>query len=54
MPRKINVSRPDPLGLAAVIPNFCEAVKGEKPDMGAHDRGMAKMEFGLKARFTPF
>ncbi len=41
-------------GAAAVIPNFCEAIKGKKPDMGAHDRGMAKMEFGLKARFTPF
>jgi len=41
-------------GAAVVIPNFCEAVEGVKPDMGAQDSGTAKMEFGLKARFTPF
>ncbi len=41
------------VGTAAVIPNFCEAVNGGKPDMGAHDRGMEKMKFGLRARFNP-
>ena len=40
-------------GAAAIIPNFCEAVNGGKPDMGAHERGLERMEFGLKARFIP-
>lgn len=38
---------------ALLIPNFCEPVKGKKPDMGAHQRGTKKMQFGVQAKFIP-
>lgn len=36
-----------------VIPNFCEAIDGNRPDVGAHESGTGKMAFGVKARFVP-
>jgi len=36
-----------------VIPNFCEAVDGNPPDVGAHESGTGPMCFGVKARFIP-
>ncbi len=36
-----------------VIPNFCEAVDGNPPDMGAHERGTGRMRFGVEAAFNP-
>jgi hypothetical protein len=46
---------PDSPGYAAalVIPNFCEAVGGNPPDVGAHQPGAERMQFGVKACFTP-
>lgn len=46
---------PDSPGYAAalVIPNFCEAVGGNPPDVGAHQSGTQRMQFGVKASFTP-
>ncbi len=41
----------DPLRI--VIPNFCEVFNGKRPDLGAHESGKGKMQFGVKARFTP-
>ena len=38
---------------AVVIPNFCETVNGNYPDMGAHERGTGRMQFGVRAQFTP-
>ena len=38
---------------AVVIPNFCETINGNHPDMGAHERGTGRMQFGLRAQFTP-
>ena len=38
---------------AVVIPNFCEVIGGNRPDMGAHESGTGKMQFGVKARFVP-
>ncbi len=35
------------------IPNFCEAFNGNRPDLGAHESGMPKMQFGVRAQFTP-
>jgi hypothetical protein len=36
-----------------VIPNFCEVVEGDRPDIGAHQTGTGSMQFGVNARFTP-
>ena len=38
---------------AVVIPNFCETVNGNAPDLGAHERGTRPMQFGVGAQFTP-
>ena len=38
---------------AVVIPNFCEEINGNRPDLGAHEGGTGKMQFGVKARFAP-
>ena len=38
---------------ALVIPNFCEVVNGNHPDVGAHESGTGKMVFGVRAQFTP-
>ncbi|MHC4742380.1 MAG: right-handed parallel beta-helix repeat-containing protein [Planctomycetota bacterium] len=38
---------------AEVIPNFCEPVNENHPDIGAHEGGTAKMQFGVKAEFIP-
>jgi len=38
---------------AAIIPNFCEPINGNKPDLGAHESGTPKMRFGVKAKFIP-
>jgi len=40
-------------GAAAVVPNFCEPINGNKPDLGAHQSGTPPMRFGVKAKFTP-
>ena len=37
---------------AVIIPNFCEAIGGKRPDMGAHEGGTERMRFGVKARFA--
>jgi len=37
----------------AVIPNFCETINGNRPDIGAHESGTGKMHFGVKAKFAP-
>jgi len=36
-----------------VIPNFCEAIDGNQPDLGAHESGTGRMRFGVKAQFVP-
>ncbi len=36
-----------------VIPNFCEAINGNRPDLGAHESGTGKMQFGVRAQFAP-
>ncbi len=36
-----------------VIPNFCEAVNGNQPDVGAHESGTGEMRFGVRAQFAP-
>ena len=36
-----------------VIPNFCEMVNGDHPDLGAHESGTGKLQFGVRAQFTP-
>jgi hypothetical protein len=38
---------------AVVIPNFCETVNGNHPDLGAHERGTGRMQFGVRAQFAP-
>ena len=38
---------------AKIVPNFCEPSNGNPPDMGAHERGTGRMQFGVNARFTP-
>ncbi len=37
----------------AVIPNFCETINGNRPDLGAHESGTGKMHFGVRAQFAP-
>lgn len=46
---------PESQGVAAalVIPNFCEAINGNLPDIGAHQSGSEKMVFGVTAQFVP-
>jgi hypothetical protein len=46
---------PGSIGIDAgvVIPNFCEMVKGNHPDLGAHESGTGKLQFGVRALFTP-
>ena len=36
-----------------VIPNFCEPINGNRPDLGAHESGTEKMQFGVRAQFVP-
>jgi hypothetical protein len=36
-----------------VIPNFCEAIGDNRPDMGAHELGTERMRFGVKTNFIP-
>ncbi|MHB9028481.1 MAG: right-handed parallel beta-helix repeat-containing protein [Candidatus Latescibacterota bacterium] len=36
-----------------VIPNFCEMLNGNRPDLGAHEHGTGNMQFGIRAQFTP-
>jgi hypothetical protein len=38
---------------AVVIPNFCEALDGGAPDMGAQESGTPPVVFGVKAEFLP-
>jgi len=38
---------------AQIIPNFCQPIDGDRPDMGAHERETGRMQFGVKAEFTP-
>lgn len=38
---------------AEIIPNFCETINNNPPDIGAHESNSPKMQFGIKARFTP-
>lgn len=38
---------------AVIIPNFCEAIGGNPPDLGAHESGTGAMRFGVGARFVP-
>ena len=38
---------------ALIIPNFCETVNGNRPDLGAHERGTGRMQFGVRAQFVP-
>jgi hypothetical protein len=47
---------PKSLGVdaAVVIPNFCEVTNGNLPDIGAHELGTDKIQFGVKALFVPF
>ncbi|MBN1808092.1 MAG: right-handed parallel beta-helix repeat-containing protein [Planctomycetes bacterium] len=35
------------------IANFCDSFNGTRPDMGAHESGTQKMQFGVKAEFVP-
>ncbi len=37
----------------AVIPNFCETVNGNHPDLGAHESKTGKIQFGVRAEFIP-
>ena len=39
---------------AVIIPNFCESINGNLPDLGAHESATEKMQFGIKAHFIPF
>lgn len=41
------------IGAGVVIPNFCEAIDGKRPDLGAHETGSGKMAFGVRAQFVP-
>lgn len=43
----------DGIDAAERIPNFCEANGGNAPDLGAHESGAARMQFGTRARFVP-
>jgi len=36
-----------------VIPNFCEAINGNRPDLGAHESGTGRLQFGVRAQFAP-
>jgi len=38
---------------AVVIPNFCETINGNQPDLGAHERRTGRMQFGVRAQFAP-
>ncbi len=46
---------PGSMGIDAgvVIPNFCEPVNENHPDIGAHESETAKMQFGVEAKFVP-
>lgn len=46
---------PESTGVDAgvIIPNFCETVNGDRPDIGAHESGTGKMQFGVRAEFVP-
>lgn len=46
---------PNSMGVDAgvVIPNFCEMVNGNRPDLGAHESGSGEMRFGIRAQFVP-
>lgn len=36
-----------------IIPNFCDVYTGNAPDMGAHEAGFDRMQFGIEAEFIP-
>jgi len=36
-----------------LIPNFCEAINGNRPDLGAHQSGTGRLQFGVRAQFAP-
>ena len=38
---------------AGIIPNFCEPVNGNPPDVGAHEQNAKPVRFGVKALFIP-
>jgi len=38
---------------ALIIPNFCEAINGNQPDLGAHESATERMQFGVRAQFVP-
>ena len=38
---------------AVGIPNFCEETSGNQPDIGAHESGTGRMQFGVRAQFVP-
>ena len=38
---------------AIIIPNFCESIKGKNPDIGAHESGAPRIQYGVKAQFNP-
>ena len=40
-------------GKVVIIPNFCEETGGNRPDVGAHQRGTGRMRFGVKAAPVP-
>ena len=46
---------PGSMGIDAgvVIPNFCEMVNGDHPDIGAHESRTGKIQFGVRAEFIP-
>ncbi len=46
---------PRSLGVDAgvAIPNFCEIMNGDHPDLGAHESGTEEMQFGVNAQFVP-
>lgn len=46
---------PDSPGAHAAepIPNFCEPTGPNPPDLGAHQTGTPRIQFGIKATFTP-
>jgi len=47
--------KPGSIGIDAgvVIPNFCEMVNGDQPDLGAHESRTGNMHFGVRAEFIP-
>ena len=46
---------PGSIGIDAgiVIPNFCEMVNENLPDLGAHESGTGEFQYGVRAQFAP-